>query len=64
MLHSIPLDTTIQQDGGPTHYRLAVRHILDETLPNSGIGRVRPTPWPARSPDVTSLDFSMSLCQI
>jgi len=30
---------------------------LDETFPNRGIGKGRPTPWPPRSPDINPLDF-------
>ena len=31
--------------------------FLDVTFPNSWIGRDGPTPWPPRSPDITSLGF-------
>jgi len=30
---------------------------LDATFRNRWIGRDGPTPWPPRSPDITSLDF-------
>jgi len=30
---------------------------LDATFPNRWIGRDVPTPWPPRSPDITTLDF-------
>jgi len=30
---------------------------LGATFPNRWIGRDGPTPWPPRSPDITSLDF-------
>jgi len=30
---------------------------LDATFPNRWIGRNGPTPWPPRSPDITSLDY-------
>ena len=31
--------------------------FLDATFPNRWIGRDGPTPWPPRSPDITTLDF-------
>ena len=31
--------------------------FLDATFPNRWIGRNGPTPWPPRSPDITSLDY-------
>lgn len=46
-----------QQDGCPAHWRLTVREHLDNVFPNSWIGRDGPIPWPARSPDLTPLDF-------
>ena len=30
---------------------------MDATFPNRWIGRVGPTTWPPRSPDITPLDF-------
>ena len=35
----------------------AVRAHLDEVFPYRWIGRGGPTPWPARSPDLTPVDF-------
>lgn len=46
-----------QQDGAPPHYTLPVRQFLNRTFPNSWIGRRGPIEWPARSPDLTPLDF-------
>lgn len=46
-----------QHDGCPAHYRITVRQWLDERYPNRWIGRGGPIPWPARSPDITPLDF-------
>ena len=46
-----------QQDGAPPHWALRVRRSLNEHFPNRWIGRDGPIPWPARSPDVTPLDF-------
>lgn len=46
-----------QNDGCPAHYQRTVREHLDNAFPNSWIGRAGPIPWPARSPDLTPLDF-------
>ena len=46
-----------QHDGAPPHYSREVRELLNRKFPNQWIGRGGPTPWPARSPDLTPLDF-------
>lgn len=46
-----------QQDGAPPHYAINVRRYLNETFPMKWIGRGGVVNWPARSPDLTSLDF-------
>lgn len=49
-----------QQDGAPPHYASIVREYLDETLPQRWCGRGGGEgwrAWPARSPDLTPLDF-------
>lgn len=46
-----------QHDGCPAHYRRGVRDWLNENYPNKWIGRGGPLPWPARSPDLTPMDF-------
>lgn len=46
-----------QQDGAPPHWSLAVRGWLDVTFPLRWIGRGGPISWPARSPDLTPLDY-------
>lgn len=46
-----------QQDGAPPHYALPVRQYLSEIFPNRWIGRRGPYEWPARSPDLTPLDY-------
>lgn len=46
-----------QHDGYPAHYRITVRQLLNVLFPNRWIGRGGPIPWPARSPDLTPLDF-------
>lgn len=47
----------LQHDGAPAHYARAVRDYLNVTFPLRWIGRGGPVPWPARSPDLTPLDF-------
>lgn len=46
-----------QHDGAPPHFARVVRNHLDEAFLNRWIGRGGPVSWPARSPDLTSLDF-------
>lgn len=46
-----------QQDGAPPHYARAVRNYLDAVFPNKWIGRRGAIEWPARSPDLTPLDY-------
>lgn len=46
-----------QQDGAPPHFGRNVREYLDETFPHRWIGRRGSIEWPARSPDLTPLDF-------
>lgn len=46
-----------QQDGAPPHYARNVRRYLDEVFPGRWLGRRGPIEWPARSPDLTPLDF-------
>lgn len=46
-----------QQDGAPPHYALHVRQWLDQRYPDKWIGRRGALEWPARSPDLTPLDF-------
>lgn len=47
----------LQQDGAPPHYARPVREYLDQIFPNRWIGRRGPVEWPARSPDLTPLDY-------
>ncbi|CAL1277780.1 unnamed protein product, partial [Larinioides sclopetarius] len=44
-------------DKAPPHFSLSVRKALNGKYPDSWIGRDGPIPWPARSPDLTPLDF-------
>ena len=46
-----------QQDGAPAHYLRGVRDWLNETFGTKWIGRGGPLEWPARSPDLTPIDF-------
>lgn len=46
-----------QHDGAPAHFDVRVRNFLQEQFPGRWIGRRGPTEWPARSPDLTPLDF-------
>ncbi|KAH1021090.1 hypothetical protein HUJ04_010649 [Dendroctonus ponderosae] len=53
----VPFPLTSLLDGCPAHYNRNVRQHLDEKLSNCVIGRESPFPWPARSPDLTCIDF-------
>lgn len=63
MLEDIPLiylrtmSMYWQHDGAPAHYDRRVREYLSNEYGNRWIGRGGPVPWPARSPDLTPLDF-------
>lgn len=46
-----------QQDGAPPHYSLEARRILNTDLSDRWIGRRGHVEWPARSPDLTPIDF-------
>lgn len=46
-----------QQDGAPPHYGVQVRQYLDAVFPHRWIGRRGAIEWPARSPDLTPLDY-------
>ncbi|GBN62514.1 hypothetical protein AVEN_3196-1 [Araneus ventricosus] len=46
-----------QHDGAPPHYTNDVRQHLNVTFGQNLIGRGIPTQWPARSPDLSFLDF-------
>ena len=50
-------DYIFQQDGAPAHTFNLVKAYLDTMRPNCWIGKRGPTPWPARSPDLTPCDF-------
>ena len=48
-----------QQDGAPPHWGLAARQFLNDTFPARWIERDCPIPWPPRSPEIITLDFSL-----
>ncbi|UYV62984.1 hypothetical protein LAZ67_2002741, partial [Cordylochernes scorpioides] len=50
-------DFYFQLDGAPPHYHRDVRAYLDQNLSGQWIGRRGPIEFPARSPDLTPLDF-------
>lgn len=55
---TLPSETVwFQQDGATPHYAVIVRDYLTEIFPNKWIGRRGAIEWPARSPDLTPLDF-------
>lgn len=60
-LDNMPLamihNSWIQQDGAPAHNSRAVREYLSMRFPEKIISTHSETPWPARSPDITPLDF-------
>lgn len=61
LMQDVPLETRrhmwYQHDGCPAHFRITVRQWLDQNFPNRWIGRGGPIPWPARSPDLTPMDY-------
>lgn len=63
LLEDVPLKTRLrmvyQQDGAPPHYSRHVTQHLNQEFPGRWIGRGGPHPWPARSPDLTPLDFHL-----
>ena len=61
LLEDVPLSERIsmwyQHDGAPPHVSAAVRNHLNDAHPGRWMGRGGPINWPARSPDLTPLDF-------
>ncbi|XP_071576602.1 uncharacterized protein, partial [Temnothorax nylanderi] len=61
LIEKLPLDQRrqmfFQHDGAPAHASLRARRVLDASYPDRWIGRGGPVNWPARSPDLTPLDF-------
>lgn len=60
-LESISLESYrrvwFQLDGAPAHSVVEARHCLNQMFGERWIGRYGPQRWPARSPDLTPLDF-------
>ena len=52
-----PDEILFQQDGAPPHFANVIRDKLNTELPVRWIGRRGSVEWPARSPDLTPLDF-------
>lgn len=63
LLDAIPLRVRMEMwfmhDGAPAHFSIRARQFLNEVYPNRWIGRGGPQFWPARSPDLNPLDFSI-----
>lgn len=61
LLEDVPIGLRNQMwymhDGAPAHFSAAVREYLNNVYPDRWVGRGGPQPWPARSPDLNSLDF-------
>lgn len=61
LLEDVPLvvrqNMWFQHDGCPAHYSTIAREVLNHCFNDRWIGRGGPVNWPARSPDLSSLDF-------
>lgn len=59
LFEAMPLEEELwwQMDGCPAHNGRPVRNWLNQHYPGRWIGRYGPVHWPARSPDLTPLDF-------
>ena len=61
LLEDVPLHIRrrmwFQHDGAPPHFADPVRAAITNTFGNRWIGRGGPVNWPARSPDLSPLDF-------
>lgn len=49
----------LQQDGAPPHTAVRTREFLNAQFNGRWIGKFGPTPWPPRSPDLTSCDNAL-----
>lgn len=60
-IHELPLNLRrtlwYQHDGAPCHSAARVTQFLNRAFPRQWIGRRSVFSWPARSPDITPLDF-------
>ena len=50
-------DITFQQDGAPPHWRTEVLDWLSSKFGNNIISYKTARPWPAKSPDLSPLDY-------
>ena len=61
LLEDVPLNKRgpmfFQHDGAPPHSSSEVRNFLNYPFPGRWIGREGPHNWPARSPDLSPLDY-------
>jgi len=61
LLEDVPLDKRsrmfFQNDGAAPHSSRGVTNFLNYRLPGRWIGRCSPHHWPARSPDLSPLDY-------
>ena len=61
LLEDVPLNKRgrmyFQHDGAPPHSSREVRNFLNYLFPGRWIGRGGPHHWPARSPDLSPLDY-------
>lgn len=61
LLQNVDLETRqglwFQHDGAPPHFHRDVQNYLNEWMENRWMGRGGPIAWPARSPDMTLLDY-------
>lgn len=61
LLEDVPLNTRMnswfQLDGCPAHFGRGPREWLNINYPRRWIGRGGPAAWPARSPDLTPMDY-------
>lgn len=55
--HYLEDQLVFEQEGAPLHYALPVPQYLDQRFPGQWIGRRGAIEWPARSPDLSPLDF-------
>ena len=55
----ISLSSHFQQDSAPAHTAIVTRNFLTHSFQDRWVGKFRPTPWPPRSPDLTSCDNAL-----
>jgi Helix-turn-helix domain (DUF4817) len=63
LLRQVPHETQQEMwflhDGAPVHHTCPIITFLNARYPDCWIGRGGPVAWPARSPDLTKMDFSI-----